>query len=235
MKTRETSLKTQPELVLATVSPPAPQNNRTRKVKKAAHDKEVQPPGDPKVYPRSSSLGLVAISDLQYGLAGAWSASSISAHQVSAMDRAKCHLRRRTKDHVVFNFMDASEQNLAENDVQFIEHDTLLMASPFYARLSRADPARVVGVPEDSCVKTVNAFNQMISPVHAKALPTHYLWPLEKPVAGAYDRFGALEPEKINWSVSYLLELHVFARYMEVWFVCQLPWGEYKAPSFLVW
>ncbi|KAH4000284.1 hypothetical protein HBI13_213500 [Parastagonospora nodorum] len=202
----------QPGLVLAPVSPPAPQNNRTRRVKKAANEKEVQPPGDPKVYLGSSSLGLVAISDSQYGLAGAW----------SAIDRAKYYLRRRTKDRIVFNFMDASEQNLAENDVQFIEHDKLLMASPFYARLSRADPARVVGVPEDFCVKTVNAFSQMISPVHAKALPTHYLWPSEKPVAGAYDRFGAVQPEKINWSVSYLLKLHVFARHMQVWFVCDM-------------
>jgi ribosomal protein L7/L12 len=35
-------------------------------------------------------------------------------------------------------------------------------------------------------------------------------------VPGVYDRFGAIEPEKIHWSVDNLLELHAFAHYMEV-------------------
>jgi len=208
--------------VLTPVPHPVVQNSRTRRVKKAANEKQVQPLGDPGTHPGISSLRPVSISDSQYGYIGAWSASSISEHHISAIDRAKYHLRRRTKGRVNFSFLDAWEQELAETDEQFFDHNTLLMASPFYARMAHAGPARVVSVSKNFCLKTVNAFSQIISPVNAKALPTHYLWHSEKPVAGVFDRLGAIEPEKISWTVSSLLELHVFARQMEVWFVCDM-------------
>jgi hypothetical protein len=159
---------------------------------------------------------------LPYRHPGAFHQSSISPHNIALVDRIKYHLRRRTHEPVVFRFLNVHEAALAENDVQYIGHDTLLSTSPYYASLARTNPNQPVDVPEPFSARTVNAFIQLVSPVHAKALPTHYLWRSEVPVEGVYDRFGAISPENIHWTVYSLLELHVFARFMEVNWICDV-------------
>jgi hypothetical protein len=147
---------------------------------------------------------------------GAYTPSSISPHHIFLVDRAKHHLRRRAHERATFQFLDADEAQLVKHDKQSLDHDTLVNISPLYARLERSDPDRPIDVPAHFCTKTVNAFIQIIAPVPAKSLPTHYLWCSATSVPGVYDRFGAIEPEKIHWSVDNLLELHAFAHYMEV-------------------
>lgn len=140
----------------------------------------------------------------------------ISDHNISALDRARYHLRRRTKNPATFCFLDENEAELDDEDPQYLDHDILLNVSPFYRRISSSDPDAVLNIPKNFSIKTVNMFIQVVSPDRANALPTHYLWRNNHQVPGVYDRFGAITPEKIYWSVDVLLELQAFARYMEV-------------------
>jgi hypothetical protein len=67
----------------------------------------------------------------------------------------------------------------------------------------------------------VNIFIQLVSPSRATSLPTQYLWKSEKLIP-AYMTTVAIDPEKIDWSIDGLLDLHAFARHMEVRFVCDM-------------
>jgi hypothetical protein len=62
----------------------------------------------------------------------------------------------------------------------------------------------------------MNIFFQLVAPVLATSLPTHYLWKAHTAEPGIYDRFGAIAAEKIIWTMDNLLDLLDFARYMEV-------------------
>jgi hypothetical protein len=123
---------------------------------------------------------------------------------------------------VVFNFLDLNEAALVQDNPHSMDHDALLEISPFYFNYIRNHPNQPIDVPEEFCAKMVNAFIQMIWPAHAKSLPTHSLWRSELPVPGIYDRFGAIGCEKLTWSVDNLLELLAFARFMEVYSVCDI-------------
>jgi hypothetical protein len=140
----------------------------------------------------------------------------ISDHNISALDRARYHLRRRTKNTVTFRFLDDDEAELDDEDPQYIDHDIVLSVSPFYERISQSNLDAALNIPKKFSIKTVNIFIQIISPDRANALPTHYLWRDKHQVPGVYDRFGAIKPEKIYWSVDVLFELEAFGRYMEV-------------------
>ncbi|KAL5116084.1 hypothetical protein ACEQ8H_005980 [Pleosporales sp. CAS-2024a] len=153
---------------------------------------------------------------------GTSSASLISPHQVSPIDRVKWHLCHRTQNRVIFAFVDKEDQDLVADDSQFIDHDILRAISPFWARQVDADSEHIIDVPKEYCIRTINAFIQLLSPVRSKFLPTHYLWRSPHLIPGAHDRFGAIAPEKIHWGVSNLLELSAFARYMEVDFICDM-------------
>ena len=170
------------------------------------------------ISPVTSALDVSANAPSMYG------ASSIPEHRISTVDRMKYHLRRRTDEPVAFNFLDLDEDETKTftNDVQFVDHDILMDVSPTYVRYAHKYPDRPMDVPKGITTKTVNAFCQIIAPVRATQLPTHYLWQSEKPVPGEYDRFGAIEPEKITWSVDMLLELLAFARHMKVLWICDM-------------
>jgi hypothetical protein len=150
---------------------------------------------------------------------GAYIPSSVSLHHISLIHRVKHHLRYRTHDPVKFHSFDAAEAKLVVQDVQSLDHDTFASISPFYVRLSRSNIGHVIDVPAQFCAKTINVFLQIVAPVRAKAIPTHYLWRSETLVADVYDRLGFISPKKIHWSVDNLLELHAFAHYMEVHWV----------------
>jgi hypothetical protein len=145
-------------------------------------------------------------------------------YQISSIDRVKHHLRRRTDHPVAFIFQDDEKHESVEDDEQFIDGDTLTDISPWYARRSRAikTPDCPVDVSEDFNTRTINAFIQIVSPVRAKTLPTHYLWDSKKPVGGVHDRFGDVRCEKIHWGVDNLHKLHGLARFMEVTWICDM-------------
>ncbi|KAF2828212.1 hypothetical protein CC86DRAFT_289240 [Ophiobolus disseminans] len=151
-------------------------------------------------------------------------ASSISDHTISVIDRMKYHLRCRTVEHVTFIYLNLGEEeaNMLDQDAQYIDHDILVEASPTYARHVQKHPDRPIKVPKSITAKTVNAFSQIVSPVRAIRLPTHYLWPSKNSIPRVFDRFGAIDPEKINWSVGTLLELVAFARYMDILWMCDM-------------
>jgi hypothetical protein len=100
--------------------------------------------------------------------------------------------------------------------------DTLVGTSPYCARVTREEPDIPIDVPEHFTARTVNIFTQLVSPTRATSLPTHYLWTSGKPVPGVYDRFGAIRPEEIPWTIGTLLGLHAFAQLMQVHFVCDM-------------
>ncbi|KAF2034042.1 hypothetical protein EK21DRAFT_85842 [Setomelanomma holmii] len=149
---------------------------------------------------------------------GAYYPSLISDHNITPLDRAKYHLRHRTQKAVAIHFLDGNEADLDAADPQIIDHD-ILATSPLYTRLITFDPDAVLDIPSHVSHKTLNAFIQIIAPFPATTLPTHYLWRTEKQIHGILDRFDAIEPEKIHWSVGTLIELVAFAQYMEVHWV----------------
>lgn len=147
---------------------------------------------------------------------------TISADQISPVDRAKFYLSGRTNDAVAFNFENHGEDYLEQESIRQVDNEILLVASPHYARFSREHPESPTLVPKQFTRKTVNAFMQLISPVRGTSLPTHYIWHSATPVPGVYDRFGAINSEKIFWTFETLLDLHAFARHMEVHLICDM-------------
>lgn len=145
---------------------------------------------------------------------GASIPSAISAAHIPPLSRIKFHLRTRSDELATFAY-----SPLTNEEDTSVEHSILYFTSPFYVRFSRDNPAAPLPVPEHFCLTTVKTFVQLISPERATSLPTHYLWTSEEPVAGVYDRFGAIEVEKIHWIVETLLELYGFARWMEVFWI----------------
>jgi hypothetical protein len=147
----------------------------------------------------------------------------ISSYQISSVDRAKYHLRNRTNDVVTFHVIDKHEADVSDHEPQFVDYDVLIAISPAYARSARANPKDTsVYIPSNISSRTINVFIQIISPVCANTLPTHYLWKSVKPASGVYDRFGAVKAEKIEWALDVLLELILLAREMEVWWICDM-------------
>jgi hypothetical protein len=154
---------------------------------------------------------------------GSFNPSSIPDHHIFVIDRMKFHLRRRTSSPVTFLFPSAHEASFVKEDPQYIDTSTLLALSPFYARQIWQDPEDTsITVPAHISTRTLNIFLQLVTPVPATFLPTHYLWKSRTPEPGVYDRFGAVEAEKIVWTVDTLLDLLLFARYMEVEWVSDI-------------
>ncbi|KAI4655403.1 hypothetical protein J4E93_000115 [Alternaria ventricosa] len=149
--------------------------------------------------------------------------STVEENYIPPNTRAKFHLQQRTDERVTFRFSDPHELSLATEDVQYVDTNTLLSISPFYARTAAEDPRdTVITVPDYITIRTVNIFIQLISPERANALPTHYLWSAKKPVPGVFDRYGAIRVEKIIWSVDALLDLLLFAQWMEVYWIVDM-------------
>ncbi|KAF1829481.1 hypothetical protein BDW02DRAFT_536161, partial [Decorospora gaudefroyi] len=143
--------------------------------------------------------------------------------QISPITRAKFHLRHRTDEPITFRFPDTHEENLSRDDPQFADADTLIAVSPFYARMAREDPQdTAIEVPKHISIRTVNIFVQIISPEPTTQLPSHYLWKSRRQVPGTYDRFGAIEVEKIIWTVDALFDLLWFSSHMEVFWVVDM-------------
>ena len=153
---------------------------------------------------------------------GVATTSSISEHNIPVIDRVKYHLRHRTDEEVAFRFLNQAEEDIDRQGNEYVDYDIFVEASPAYSRYARKNPDKPVPVPKHFGTKTVNAFCQMISPVRATQLPTHYLWRSKNPVPGVYDRFGAVTPEKIHWSIDSMMELYSFARDMEVFWICDM-------------
>jgi hypothetical protein len=141
---------------------------------------------------------------------------------ISSNYRGKHHLRRRTHHRVTFIFEDDEEHESVEDDEQFIDRDTLMEISPRYTRRSRAikTPDYPVDVSKHFDTRTINVFTRVVSPVRPKSLPMYYLWGPEKRVGGVHDHFGDVGYEKIHWAVDNLRELHGFARFVKVTWVC---------------
>ncbi|KAH7071589.1 hypothetical protein FB567DRAFT_597988 [Paraphoma chrysanthemicola] len=155
---------------------------------------------------------------------GAYYPSLIPPHNICPISRASYHLRRRTTNPVAFLFLDDHEASLDSSNPHTIDHALLLNLSPLYRQLSASDPDfdAILPIPKPFSHKTLNIFLQIIAPCAAHDLPTHYLWRLQDPVPGVYDRFGAILPEKITWSVDMLIELHLFAQYVQVHWISDM-------------
>jgi hypothetical protein len=147
---------------------------------------------------------------------GSYIPSAIPLDQTSLITRAKFHLRHRTNEPITFRFLDPNEANLVCNDPQYIDADTLIAAS---ASSTHRD---TIDVPEHVTARTVNIFIQLTSPHPSTQLPTHYLWTSDKAVPGTYDRFGAIQAERITWSVDTLLDLALLARTMNVHWIIDM-------------
>ncbi|KAI4633139.1 hypothetical protein J4E80_000502 [Alternaria sp. BMP 0032] len=154
---------------------------------------------------------------------GSFNPSTVEESYIPPNTRAKFHLQQRTDERVTFRFSDPHEPSLASEDAQYVDTNTLLSISPFYARTSAEDPRNtVITVPDYIAIRTVNIFIQLISPERANELPTHYLWSAKKYVPGVYDRYGAIRVEKIIWTVDALLDLLLFAQWMEVYWIVDM-------------
>ncbi|KAI4959852.1 hypothetical protein J4E86_003577 [Alternaria arbusti] len=154
---------------------------------------------------------------------GFFNPSTVEESYVLPNTRAKFHLQQRTDERVTFRFSGPHEQSIANEDAQYVDTNTLLSISPFYARTAAEDPRNtIITVPDYITTRTVNIFIQLISPERANELPTHQLWSVKKPVSGVYDRYGAIRVEKIIWSIDALLDLLLFAQWMEVYWVVDM-------------
>ncbi|KAI4705408.1 hypothetical protein J4E81_000290 [Alternaria sp. BMP 2799] len=154
---------------------------------------------------------------------GFFNPSTVEENYILPNTRAKFYLQQRTDERVTFRFSDPDEGSPATEDAQYVDANTLISISPFYARTAAGDPRNtVITVPDYINIRTVNIFIQLISPERANELPTHYLWPAKKPVPGVYDRYGAILVEKIIWSIDALLDLLLFAQWMEVYWVVDM-------------
>lgn len=167
--------------------------------------------------------GLSFTSKITTPAPGSFSPSTVEDDYIPPNTRAKFHLQHRTDERVTFHFPDPHEQSLANEDAQYVDTSTLLFISPCYARTAAEDPRNIViTVPDYITIRTVNVFIQLVSLERANKLPTHYLWSAKKPVPGVYDRYGAIRVEKIIWSVEALLDLLLFAQWMEVYWVIDM-------------
>lgn len=149
--------------------------------------------------------------------------SSTPPSTIPALTRAKFHLRHRTHSPVYFEFLSADEQALVTYDAHYMDAQILAANSALYARALQHDPnTSVIDVPVPFSVRTVNILIQLLAPVRATELPSHYLWKAEKPEPGVYDRFGGIEVEEIAWTIDVLLDLMFFARVLEVFWVVDM-------------
>ncbi|KAI4634886.1 hypothetical protein J4E83_002208 [Alternaria metachromatica] len=154
---------------------------------------------------------------------GFFNPSTVEENYILPNTRAKFHLQQRTDERVTFRFSDPDEGSPATEDAQYVDANTLISISPFYARTAAGDPRNtVITVPDYITIRTVNIFIQLISPERANELPTHYLWSERKSVSGVYDRYGAIRVEKIIWTVDALLDLLLFAQWMEVYWIVDM-------------
>ncbi|KAI4928416.1 uncharacterized protein J4E92_005902 [Alternaria infectoria] len=154
---------------------------------------------------------------------GFFNPSTVEENYILPNTRAKFHLQQRTDERVTFRFSDPDEGSPATEDAQYVDANTLISISPFYARTAAGDPRNtVITVPDYIAIRTVNIFIQLISPERANELPTHYLWSAKKYVPGVYDRYGAIRVEKIIWTVDALLDLLLFAQWMEVYWIVDM-------------
>ena len=154
---------------------------------------------------------------------GSFNPSTVEENYIPPNTRAKFHLQQRTDERVTFRFSDPHEPSLASEDAQYVDTNTLLSISPFYARTTAEDPRdTIITVPDYITIRTVNIFIQLISSERANELPTHYLWSSNKPVPGVYDRYGAIRVEKMIWSIDALLDLLLFAQWMEVYWIVDM-------------
>jgi hypothetical protein len=142
---------------------------------------------------------------------------------IPPITRAKFHLRRRTAKPVTFRFADPHEESVAKEDPQFVDADNLKSISPFYVRkVVEESEDTVINVPKHIGRQTVDIFIQLVSPERANELPTHYLRKAKKQVPGVYDRYSAINAEKIAGSEDTLLDLLLFAQWMEVYWVVDM-------------
>jgi hypothetical protein len=168
--------------------------------------------------PKPASTALITNT-----LPGSFNPSAVQEDYIPPTTRAKFHLQRRTDERVTFQFTNADEQDPADECAQYIDTNTLISTSPFYARVAEEDPRdTVILVPDYISIRTVNIFIQLVSPERANELPTHYLWKSKKPVPGVYDRYGAIQVEKIIWTVDTLLDLLLFGQWMEVYWIVDM-------------
>jgi hypothetical protein len=162
-------------------------------------------------------------SDVNTPLPGSFNPSTVQDNYIPPITRAKFHLRHRTNRPVTFHFSDPHENNLTKDDPQYVDADILTSVSPFYARQATEDLGdTVINVPAHIGTPIINIFVQLVSPERANELPTHYLWKAKKPTPGVYDRYGAISAEKIVWSVDTLLDLLLFAQWMEVYWIVDM-------------
>jgi hypothetical protein len=156
-------------------------------------------------------------------LPGSYNPSAVQEDYIPPTTRAKFHLQRRTDKRITFQFTNADEHDPADECAQYIDTNTLISTSPFYARVAEEDPRdTVILVPDYISIRTVNIFIQLVSPGRANELPTHYLWKSKKPVPGVYDRYGAIKVEKIIWTVDTLLDLLLFGQWTEVYWIVDM-------------